>query len=138
MILDKYPNLCIIPMIHNVDVHRTEYLPLVIINLSSDGISLSKGEIMGFMQIQSLEISEIMMETSTEPSVVVCEEKVNEVQNATLENDVIIEHIIDAQGRKVKKLKPLFIKSEPDREHVHHIHSDDNLPSILEEQFTQK
>ena len=57
MILDKYPNLCIIPMIHNVDVHRTEYLPLVIINLSSDGISLSKGEIMGFMQVQSLEIS---------------------------------------------------------------------------------
>ena len=79
MILDKYPNLCIIPMMHNVDVHRTEYLPLVIINLSSDDISLSKGEIMGFMQIQSLEISEIMMETSTKPSVVVCEEKVNEV-----------------------------------------------------------
>ena len=65
----------------------------------------------------------------------VCRE---EMQNATLENDVIIEHIIDAQGRKVKKLKPLFIKSKPDREHVHHIHSDDNLPSIPEEQFTQK
>ena len=79
MTLDKYPNLYFIPMIHNVDVHRTEYLPLVIINLSSDGISLSKGEIMGFMQVQSLEISEIMMETSTKPSVVVCEEKVNEV-----------------------------------------------------------
>ena len=46
----------------------------------------------------------------------VCRE---EMQNATLENDVIIEHIIDAQGRKVKKLKPLLIKSEPDREHVH-------------------
>ena len=26
MILDKYPNLCITPMMHNVDVHRTEYL----------------------------------------------------------------------------------------------------------------
>ena len=48
-LLDKYPNLCIIPMIHNVDVHRTEYLPLVVINLSPDDISLSKGEIMGFM-----------------------------------------------------------------------------------------
>ena len=58
---------------------------------------------------------------------VVCQE---EMQNATLENEVIVEHIIDAQGRKVKKLKPLLIKSEPDREHVQHIHSDDNLPSI--------
>ena len=66
---------------------------------------------------------------------VVCKE---EMQNATLENDVIIEYITDAQGRKVKKLKPLLIKSEPDREHVHHIHSDDNLPSVPEDNFTQK
>ena len=66
---------------------------------------------------------------------VVCKE---EMQNATLENDVIIEYITDAQGRKIKKLKPLLIKSEPDKEHVHHIHSDDNLPSVPEDNFTQK
>ena len=40
---------------------------------------------------------------------VVCKE---EMQNATLEND-IIEYITDAQGRKVKRLKPLLIKSDP-------------------------
>ena len=66
---------------------------------------------------------------------VVCKE---EMQNATLENDVIIEYITDAQGRKVKKLKPLLIKSEPNGEHVHHIHSNDNLPPIPEDNFTQK
>ena len=66
---------------------------------------------------------------------VVCKE---EMQNATLDNDVIIEYITDAQGRKIKKLKPLLIKSEPDKEHVHHIHSDDNLPSVPEDNFTQK
>ena len=65
----------------------------------------------------------------------VCRE---EMQNATLDNDVIIEYIMDAQGRKVKKLKPLLIKSEPDREYTHHIHSDDNLPKIPEDNFTQK
>ena len=65
----------------------------------------------------------------------VCRE---EMQNATLDNDVIIEYITDAQGRKVKKLKPLLIKSEPDREYTHHIHSDDNLPKIPEDNFTQK
>ena len=27
---EKYPNLCDIPMIHNVDVHKTENVPLVI------------------------------------------------------------------------------------------------------------
>ena len=38
------------------------------INLSSNEVYLLKGEAMGFMQIQSLDISEIMTETSTEPS----------------------------------------------------------------------
>ena len=61
-----------------------------------------------------------------------------EMQNATPDNDVIIEYIMHAQGRKVKKLKPLLIKSEPDREYIHHIHSDDNLPKIPEDNFTQK
>ena len=41
MINDKYPNLCVIPMIHNVDVHRTEHLPLVVINFASDDVYLS-------------------------------------------------------------------------------------------------
>ena len=62
----------------------------------------------------------------------VCKE---EMQNATIESNVIIEYITDAQGRKVKKLKPLLIKSEPDREYIHHIHSDDNLPNVPEDSF---
>ena len=65
---EDYPNLYILPMMHNIDVHKTESVPLAIINFSVDDISLSKGEIMGFMQSQSLDISEIMTETSTEPS----------------------------------------------------------------------
>ena len=48
-IMNKYPNMCVIPMIHNVDVHRTEHLPLIFINFGSDNISLLKGEIMGSM-----------------------------------------------------------------------------------------
>ena len=79
MINEKYPNLCVIPMIHNVDECRTEHLPLVVINFASDDIYLSKGETMGSMQIQSLEISEIMTETSTEPSSIIYEDDVNEV-----------------------------------------------------------
>ena len=65
----------------------------------------------------------------------VCRE---EMQSATIENDVIIEYITDAQGRKVKKLKPLLIKSEPDREYTQHICSDDNLPNVPEDNFIQK
>ena len=76
---ENYPNLCVIPVIHNVDVHKTENVPLVVVNLSSDEIYLSKGETMGFMQNQSLEISEIMTETSTEPSPIIFEDDDKEV-----------------------------------------------------------
>ena len=38
----------------------------------------------------------------------------------------------------VIKLKPLLIKSEPNREYTQHILSDDDLPAVPEENFTQK
>ena len=63
----------------------------------------------------------------------VCKE---EMQSVTVNHDVIVEYITDAQGRKVKKLKPLLIKS--DREYIQHIRSDDNLPNIPEDDFLQK
>ena len=66
----------------------------------------------------------------------VCKE---EMQNATVDtNDNIIEYITDAQGRKIKKLKPLLIKMEPDREYIQHAHCDDNLPDVPENNFMQK
>ena len=65
----------------------------------------------------------------------VCRE---EMQSATQDNDVVIEYITDMQGRKIKKLKPILIKSEPDREYIHHIHSDNDLPKIPEDHFTQE
>ena len=71
---EAYPNLYIIPMIHNVDIHKTENVPLVVINFLTDNVYLSKGEIMGLMQDQSLNISEIVTETYTEPSPIVLEE----------------------------------------------------------------
>ena len=74
LLANEYPNLCIIPMIHNVDMHKTEDVPLVVINFLTDSVYLSKGEIMGFMQSQSLDISEITTETSTEPSPILLEE----------------------------------------------------------------
>ena len=87
-LIEEYPNLCIIPMIHNVDVHKTENIPLVVINLSNDDVYLLKGEVMGFMQNQSLDISEIVTETSTEPSPIVLENEDKEVlQNSEVHTE---------------------------------------------------
>ena len=61
------------------------------------------------------------------------------MQSAQLDNnEVIIEYMTDAKSNKIKKLKPIFIKSESNREHTHHVDSDDNLPAVPEENFTQK
>ena len=66
----------------------------------------------------------------------VCE---GEMQSTHLDtNEVIIEHITDAHGNRIKRLKPLLIKSEPDRKYTQHVLSDDNLPAVPEEKFTQK
>ena len=66
----------------------------------------------------------------------VCEE---DMQSTHLDsNEVIIECITDAHGNKIKKLKPMLTKSEPDREYTQHVLSDDNLPAVPEENFTQK
>ena len=71
---EEYPNLYIIPLRHNVDIYKTENVQLVVMNFSTDSVYPSKGEIMGFMQEESLNISEIVTETSTEPSPILLEE----------------------------------------------------------------
>ena len=66
----------------------------------------------------------------------ICEE---EMESAHLDNnEVIIEYMTNAHGNKIKKLKPILIKSEPDREYTCHVVSDDDLPAVSEEKFTQK
>ena len=116
---NEYPNLCIIPMIHNVDIHKTENVPLVVINLSTDNIYISKGQIMSFMQSQPLDISEIVTETSTEPSPILSEEyndtegskeqkkeaafEYNEKKFITSPADIDIHRKVDLQYAEVKK-----------------------------------
>ena len=88
---EEYLNLYIVPMVHNVDMHKTESVPIAIIDFLVDDISLSKGEIMGFMQNQSLDISEITTEISTEPSpILIKEDNITEVFQEQKENKFII------------------------------------------------
>ena len=93
---EEYPNLYIVPMIHNVDIHKTENVPFVVINFLADDISLLKGEITGFMQNQSLDISEIVTETSTEPSPILLEED-NDIE---VLQDQMVEIISESEEKK--------------------------------------
>ena len=64
----------------------------------------------------------------------VCKEEMQDVES----NEVIVEFITDSKGNRVKKLKLLFIKSEPNKTYAQHIPSDDELPSVPEGKFNQK
>ena len=65
----------------------------------------------------------------------ICKE---EMQDANIDsNEVIVEYITDAKVNKIKKLKPLFIKSEPNKTYVQHIPSDHELPVVPESNFTK-
>ena len=89
-------------MIHNVDVHKTENVPLVVINLSTEDVYLLKGEVMGFMQNQSLDISEIVTKTSTEPSPIVLEDDDKEVlqrQNEEISSESKEKRFVYFSGR---------------------------------------
>ena len=65
----------------------------------------------------------------------ICKEEMQDVHIDL--NEVIVEYT-DAKGNRIKKLRPLFIKSEPNKTYVQHIPSDDELPSVPEDNFIQK
>ena len=63
----------------------------------------------------------------------VCQEEMQDAET----DEVIVEFITDSKGNRVKRLKPLFIKSEPNKTYVQHLPSDDELPPVPEEKFHQ-
>ena len=111
MLSEKYPTVNIEPMIHNVDTYITESVPLVLMNFSVDDISISKGEIMDFLQNQSLDISEIRTETSTEPSpLIMKEDNVTEVSQEQGEKkfitspaDIDVQQKVELQDAEVSE-----------------------------------
>ena len=90
-------------MIHNVDTYIPDTVPMVLINFSIDGVSISKGEIMGFLQSQPIDISEIRTETSTEPSSIgIGEDDVKEVSQKQEEKKFITSPTDIDVHRKIK------------------------------------
>ena len=49
MLSEKYPNIYVLPMIHNVDTYIPDTVPMVIINFSIDDVFNLKGRNYGFL-----------------------------------------------------------------------------------------
>ena len=63
LLSDEYPELVLIPTVHNVEITKLECIPYVLLNLSEEAIFLKKGEILGHLEKEDITIEEITTET---------------------------------------------------------------------------
>ena len=63
LLSDEYPELVLIPTVHNVEITKLECIPYVLLNLSEEAIFLRKGEILGHLEKEDVTIEEITTET---------------------------------------------------------------------------
>ena len=63
LLSDEYPELVLIPTVHNVEITKTECIPYILLNLSKEEIFLRKGEILGHLEKEDITIEEIITET---------------------------------------------------------------------------
>ena len=62
LLSDEYPELVLIPTVHNVEITKTECIPYILLNLSEE-IFLRKGEILIHLEKEDIMIEEITTET---------------------------------------------------------------------------
>ena len=63
LLTNEHPNLVILPMLHVVLREKHDNIPVALINLNEDEkIFLKKGEILGYLEPSSIEITEIVKE----------------------------------------------------------------------------
>ena len=63
MLSDEYPELVLIPTVHNVEITKIECIPHILLNLSEEAIFLRKGEILRHLEKEDIIIEEITTET---------------------------------------------------------------------------
>ena len=62
---DEYPQLQIVPTLHKVDNTTTAIIPFVMINLGEDYVFLPKGQVVGFLDAECIDVSEIELDIVT-------------------------------------------------------------------------
>ena len=63
LLSDEYPELVLIPTVHNVEITKTQCIPYVLLNLSEEEIFLRKGEILRHLEKEDITVEEITTET---------------------------------------------------------------------------
>ena len=67
LLMDEYPNMVIIPVIHITPMQVDTIIPFTVINLSTESIFLSKCKVLGFLDQTGTEICKVMNSSALEP-----------------------------------------------------------------------
>ena len=99
LLSDEYPELVLIPTVHNVEITKLECIPYVLLNLSEEAIFLRKGEILGHLEKEDITIEEITTETMLQ-----CKDMESEKLDCgdTLKEAFIASPVSDDTYRKVR------------------------------------
>ena len=99
LLSDEYPELVLIPTVHNVEITKLECIPYVLLNLSEEAIFLRKGEILGHLEREDITIEEITTETMLQ-----CKDMKSEKLNCgdTVEEAFIASPVSGDTCKKVK------------------------------------
>ena len=62
---DEHPQLQIVPTLHKVDTATTTLIPFVLINLEEDYVFLPKGQVVGFLDAEYIDVSEINLDIAS-------------------------------------------------------------------------
>ena len=65
LLKDEYPQLQIVPTLHKVDNAAATLIPFVMINLGEDYIFLPKGQVVGFLDVEYIDVSEIKLDIAS-------------------------------------------------------------------------
>ena len=63
LLSDEYPELGLIPTVHNVEITETQCIPYILLNLSEEEIFLREGEILRHLEKEDITVEEITTET---------------------------------------------------------------------------
>ena len=66
LLSDEFPELVLIPRVHNVEITETQCIPYILLNLSKEEIFLRKGEILRHLGKEDITVEEITTETMSQ------------------------------------------------------------------------
>ena len=113
---DEYPQLQIIPTLHKVDDTNQTLIPFVMVNLGEDHVFLPKGQVVGFLDPECIDISEIELDVATIAvnaidSLTTIKEKVSKKSQCDMPSDFITSPA-DVAGPRKANLQDFKVTEE--------------------------